>query len=783
MTKIPAELRAIAQWVGWKLSKGPDGSRPTKKPVNLRTRAICSPTDPENFSPFPEDAQLGQDRGVGFCLTESDPYLFLDFDSCLSPAGVAPWAAGILSALPATYAETSPSGNGLRLVYRLSYPYPLPKHRYVKVIGEGDGTSSHDPQVEFCFSRKYYTLTGNIREGEPETISELPVQSLLALANILGHESEPKGKGKGVKVTEEEKEEARRLMKEEGLLWEAEEVESMLLALPVEMSVAREPWLRIGMALRAWADTDVEAGLRLFHLFSSRAGEKYDREGCDATFRTLDPAGPVTMGSLVHLAREAGWTPRNRGAALVREVNENEKKPILDRMDIAVNAFYYDGKSYWSQNTVGEWVDCPKDDAKEKLRVVYALPSGRGKGGNFSAEELAIVRIREERKVDSVGPCVHQAEGLIVDPELGLRILNRSRIQTLSPADICRGPEDFPFLHATLQSYYDDTGLPDGTPPGLQRDTFLAWLQYAYRTARERKLEKGQVLIHAGPVNSGKTLLASTVIGPALGGYVDATSYLSGKTNFGASLFSSALWIVDDPEPETAEQRRSFTAKLKRMAANSVHSAEEKYQKGQTFRWNGRMIVLCNDDPQSIQAMPNLDMANRDKTLLLRVAGGKRWPSWEELRQITRRELPYLLRWLLQWTPPAHVLGNSRYVVRSWANPKLLEAAQSVDDRAFVRELIHEYVGRIRAERNPMEASYKGLRVAAGGTVYWVGKASELESELRRLDIGNPRDRSANLLGRALAQMVNRNHPGIAQSARGGMSVYRIAINEFKEEG
>lgn len=781
MTKIPQELRDVPQWIGWKAGKNAKG-KIAKLPVNLRTRDSADFTDPGDFSPFPESPVIAADRGVGFCLTPSDPYLILDFDSCLSsPTGTtAPWAVAILSSLPATYTERSPSGNGLRLVYRLTYPYPLPKLRYVKVFGVGDG-EGHDPQVECTFAKRYYTMTGDHRPGEPEVINALPMESLLALANLLGYRSEPK-ESAGVKATEEEKAEARRLMKEEGLLWEAEEVEAMLFALPVEKSVEREPWLRIGMALRSWSDTDYETGLALFHKFSARAGEKYDPEGCEKTFHDLDPAGNVTMGSLVHMAKEAGWVPKNKGAALVREANENERKPILDRMDAAVAAFFYDGKDYWSQNAAGEWVSCSKDDAKEKLRVVFCLPSGRSKGGNFSAEELAVVRIREERKIDSVGPCVHQAEGLIEDQELGLRILNRSRVQTLAPADTCRGPADFPFLHATLQSYYDENDLPKDTPPGLQRDIFLAWMQYAYKTARERRLEKGQVLIHSGPANSGKTLLASTVIGPALGGFMDATPYLSGKTNFGAALFSSAVWMIDDPEPETAEARRAFTAKLKRMAANSVHSAEEKYQKGATFRWNGRMVVLCNDDPQSIQALPNLDMANRDKVELLRVAGGKVWPSWDELRAVTRRELPFFLSWLLRWEPPAYVLGNSRYVVRSWANPKLLDEAQSVDDRAFVRELIQEYVARIRAVKNPTDSAFKGLRITADNRVFWAGKASELESELRRLDIGNPGDRRANLLGRALAQMVNRAVPGVSKHTRGGVSVYRININEFKED-
>lgn len=785
--QIPQALRSVPQWIAWKLVVDPEKGKAKKSPRHIETRKVIDPTDPANHSHFPERPGISSVLGIGFVLTEADPFVIFDLDTVTAePRGaLAGWASAFLARLPETYTEWSPSGKGVRLVFTLpkGARYSLPKKIYTKTYGEKVG-NEHAPQVEFSYSGKFYTITGDAFEGRPAEPKEILPSLLRELAEEFSGEKLDGGEKRdtSLDLSEEEKKEIERMAKEDRLVWDSEDVRRMLEMIPVQDATDREPWLRVGMALRSWAGEDVEEGLRLFLLFSARAGKAYDPEGAEKTFRGLSPDGPVSIGTVVYKAKKAGWIPRNSLENLLPK-NDVMLRDITDRMDIAVAAFHYDGKDYWSQEASGQWVPSNKEDTKEKLRVKFGIPSGRGKKCTFSADELAVVRIRDERRVDAVGPCVHQPEGVFDDRETGVRILNSSRIAPAPAADHCRGPSDFPFLHKTLETYYDDRQLPPGTPAHYQLHTMLAWLRYAYLGARDRRLEKGQVLIHAGPANSGKSLIASTVLGPALGGFVDASRYLTGETTFGASLFDMAVWLIDDPDPNNADARRKFSSRLKRIVANNVFSAEEKFRKAQSMKWNGRVVLLCNDDPESIRAMPNLDMANRDKTLLLRVAGGKVWPSWRELRETTARELPYFLRWLLDWTPPDYVIGTSRYHVKSWAHPHLLAAAESVGESAFTRELIVRFTEKVGSTKPSHRMNeFRGLHEVSGGFV-WVGKASELESELARLDIGNPRDRSAILLGRALAAMVNREHPGVTSSTRGGTSIYRINIDKFNEKG
>jgi hypothetical protein len=113
---IPAELRALDAWVGWRLAfrRG----RWTKEPINLRTCDLAETDNPRTWLDFDTAffryAAFGCD-GIGLCRTQDQ--VFIDLDGVLDPAGNLkpfPWASKILSTIQGrAYVERSPTGTGI----------------------------------------------------------------------------------------------------------------------------------------------------------------------------------------------------------------------------------------------------------------------------------------------------------------------------------------------------------------------------------------------------------------------------------------------------------------------------------------------------------------------------------------------------------------------------------------------------------------------------------------------------------------------------------------------
>lgn len=95
-----------------------------KLPVNREGKSINA-HDPANWMSYQEAVACGF-TGVGFVLTESDPYFCLDIDDALTPSG---WSADALEAVnlfPGARVEVSFSGSGLHIWGRYTN---MPPHR------------------------------------------------------------------------------------------------------------------------------------------------------------------------------------------------------------------------------------------------------------------------------------------------------------------------------------------------------------------------------------------------------------------------------------------------------------------------------------------------------------------------------------------------------------------------------------------------------------------------------------------------------------------------------
>jgi primase-polymerase (primpol)-like protein len=126
METLPDALKAFGaypQFILYKLVPASNGKM-DKLPVDHRTLDVFAKgsnwqTDPAAKTTFDAAAflaaQLGASHGVGFFISESDPFFFVDIDNCLRGAEWSTDAMNILRALPGAAIEVSQSGKGLHV--------------------------------------------------------------------------------------------------------------------------------------------------------------------------------------------------------------------------------------------------------------------------------------------------------------------------------------------------------------------------------------------------------------------------------------------------------------------------------------------------------------------------------------------------------------------------------------------------------------------------------------------------------------------------------------------
>lgn len=160
---IPAltELMGRRQWVAWRYAER-DGNL-TKPPLNVHNGYGASHSDPATWATFEQACQYAMSNnlpGVGYVITDDDEYTGADLDNCRDPetGEIDDWASDIV-ALAETYTEVSPSGTGLRLIWR----------------GKVEKTIKCDPaSVEIYKNKRYLTITGDHIPGTPRTINTAP---------------------------------------------------------------------------------------------------------------------------------------------------------------------------------------------------------------------------------------------------------------------------------------------------------------------------------------------------------------------------------------------------------------------------------------------------------------------------------------------------------------------------------------------------------------------------------------------------------------------------------
>lgn len=301
--------------------------------------------------------------------------------------------------------------------------------------------------------------------------------------------------------------------------------------------------------------------------------------------------------------------------------------------------------------------------------------------------------------------------GNIAGYDAGVHIIGSDRILSLrSPVTPEPRPGTFPTLEAVLNGLFVDEE---------NRRRFMAWVFYAWQYLHKRKWAPLPVVALAGPRNCGKSLLLN-LLAHILGGTEPgkAINFLRGETSFNADLCGSHLLSADDAIAQTdMRSRHAVSQQIKDLAVNNSKRIEAKGYDSITLPVHWRCLICTNDEPESLQVLPQIDDGLKDKLLLLRcercempmpsATPDERIRFMDQLKSDVPGFLDHLSKqdWILDY-------GDTRQKVTGWQDPDLYEALSSLDAEAQLLDLIDTL--------QPWD-SISGQ---------WIGTAAELESQL-----------------------------------------------------
>lgn len=188
LRNIPKELQALPRWVlagrqGERTDAGHTVAR-DKEPIRPNGRP-ASVSDAATWATLDACVAAARKNGqafiaFGFNLLRSD-FVALDLDNVKSRNGILNrQAVEFLKRLGPTYTEASPSGRGVRVLFRGQLPNGL-AHLRQDAFGPGTGLEGYDGQG----GGRYMTLTGRALGDEPAPIAALTVEDEGVIASLL----------------------------------------------------------------------------------------------------------------------------------------------------------------------------------------------------------------------------------------------------------------------------------------------------------------------------------------------------------------------------------------------------------------------------------------------------------------------------------------------------------------------------------------------------------------------------------------------------------------------
>jgi hypothetical protein len=448
-----------------------------------------------------------------------------------------------------------------------------------------------------------------------------------------------------------------------------EDLASMIAGIP---RPSYDEWLHICSG--AWNHFGIAATPVLAARWPEEKEGEYDRKFAQ---RTKDH----TIGTVWHFAEAAGWKPDKRMREIRKDVvladwieKITKPLPVDEDAETTLQSFrpddiFYDapagkylvkiGRSYFVHGRKGPVI----------TGLVRHYANKIAKPTEVQAAAVAAIQARElDGGVQWTGTIAGHKQGLATDAN-GMPILITSEANPPEPM-----PGEAKLISELITSAFTDT---------TATTVFMSWLAGRYKCVRDHVHIPSPMMVLAGEVNSGKSLLA-WIVAQVLGGRT-ANPYSSwaGGMLWNDDLVGSELLLVDDCIGSTEiRARRNFGASFKEAIYPHVVQLRKRNASSVSVRPVWCVLVCCNDTPESLQIIPPLDADLSDKVALLHVTGLKppvdtSTPEGrKELQAMIRQELPAFAAELLTWETPED-LRDTRSGVKAWRDPALTEAVEA----------------------------------------------------------------------------------------------------------
>lgn len=287
---IPTELRERDQWLLW------DESADTPRRPHWRGDFGISWSDPDDWHTFEDVVDAAKEReswGIGYVMAaeiEDEPtgvHACIDIDGGLTESGeLKDWVPDLAAFTDAaTYIEKSPSGTGLHIPI---YAQHLPEWWTDGQLADHEGVD--------VLAGKFCTFTGDVIDQSGSGIANIDPTAWLYDAYQAIHDEGPR-----VESTTNGDYDGGDDLDEADVKEALEHVDSKL---------SYQDWLRVGMAVYDW-----NGGARGKSLFEqwSKTNPKWDasrgQRHIDDIFDNDSPNGDVSVGTLIHHAKEGEWEP------------------------------------------------------------------------------------------------------------------------------------------------------------------------------------------------------------------------------------------------------------------------------------------------------------------------------------------------------------------------------------------------------------------------------------------------------------------------------------------
>jgi len=433
----------------------------------------------------------------------------------------------------------------------------------------------------------------------------------------------------------------------------------------------------------------------------------------------------------------------------------------VDRLVESLNAWWVNGsgENFQIRDQSTAWLQVPASTMGIALKR-RGVPEYPVAGEPISRLDQAMMYVREHRTLDNA---VRGVAGYLagVHKVKGARVLIRQGPELIEPVE-----GEWPVIQQMIEGLL---GLEPDHPDGanVQINRFHFWLSRAVENLLNPEVHlNSQILVLAGPADSGKSRLQHMIITPLLGGRsADPSRYLFGETSFNAGWIAKEHLLIEDPRPSVKTMDRvQFGQHLKSLCVNDDHSFHAKGV--DEFEVDAQFVVSIsiNNDPDALRPLPPLTPDIVDKLILLLVSKvglpmPTRTPAERKAFQdAVRAELPAYLHFLLTACEVPPELQSSRFGVKHYQEPTLkmvlwedspaaellalidnasvlTDSTGSVDNRRPFFETASCMSGEEARELFGLKrADSLAARLIAcaceGGLALWVGTSQELQSQL-----------------------------------------------------